>query len=324
MPRAFPPLPSFAWYPGLTVLALLSLQWETAIAAPQSPAGLEDLCRPAVLAAGNDVRLPPGLLLAIARVESGRRDPTSGATVAWPWSINAEGVPMIFDTREAAVAAVEALRVQNVRLIDVGCMQVNLHHHPDAFSSIAEAFDPAANTRYAARFLKRLHNSAGDWETAIGRYHSTTPGLSERYRARVLAAWSGAPALPAPQLSQKDIQRERLAAAWADRRGAGGDPSPPATVAGARNVRDAVGQMAALWQRTLPGEANRPMPAPTPAIAQLAQRPTIPAGPAVPRASQLSARCGAARPGCPARDHPSRDDAERGFVANTGSGNAGS
>jgi hypothetical protein len=248
------------------------LHQEVALAASPSPRKLDDLCRPAAMAAEIDAELPQGLLLAIARVESGRRDPASGAAIPWPWTINAEGVPMVFNTREEAVAAVEELRTRNVRLIDVGCMQVNLHHHPDAFRSLSEAFDPVANARYAARFLTRLRDSSGNWETAIGRYHSATPGLSEAYRARVLAAWSNtSPRSPA------DIQRDRVAAAWASARNGEGRAQQFTPVDQGRPPRpgDAIEQMAALWGRTRQGgEAVRPVVLPRTQLVQGLARPS--------------------------------------------------
>lgn len=272
------------WRHGIALLTFLLLQ-EAALAASPSPRKVDDLCRPAAMAAEIDAELPQGLLLAIARVESGRTDPASGAAIPWPWTINAEGVPMIFRTREEAVAAVEALQAKNVRLIDVGCMQVNLHHHPDAFSSLAEAFDPAANARYAARFLTRLRDSSGNWETAIGRYHSSTPGLSEAYRARVLAAWSRT----SPR-SPLDIQRDRVAAAWADARGSGGRAAQSITdQEKPRGSRDAIGQIAAVWQRTRPdGGAERLPPVPMPRT-RLAGEPT-PGRTPLSRNQQISAR----------------------------------
>ncbi|MFC7556173.1 hypothetical protein ACFQU7_33985 [Pseudoroseomonas wenyumeiae] len=119
------------WRRGLAMLAVMLVP-EAAFASP-SARKMEELCRPAAMAAEIDAELPQGVLLAIAHVESGRRDPASGATIPWPWTINAEGVPMVFNTREEAVAAVQELQGRNIRSIDVGCMQVNLQHHPDAF-----------------------------------------------------------------------------------------------------------------------------------------------------------------------------------------------
>lgn len=148
-------------------------------------------CRAAIATAEREGAVPAGLLQAIGRVESGRRDPLSGQFAPWPWTINAEGRGMFFPTREAAIAEVRQLQARGVRIIDVGCMQVNLHHHPNAFPALEQAFDPLANARYAARFLSELRAGAGDWSRAAGHYHSQTPERADPYRARVLAAWAG-------------------------------------------------------------------------------------------------------------------------------------
>src|SRR5690349_8668468 len=113
-------------------------------------------CRAAIAQAEQERAIPPRLLTAIARIESGRRDPRTGAFHPWPWTVNAEGVGSFHPTREAAIAHVRMLQARGVRSIDVGCMQVNLRHHPNAFSSLEEGFDPVANARYAAGFLADL------------------------------------------------------------------------------------------------------------------------------------------------------------------------
>ena len=146
-------------------------------------------CRSAIAQSERDAGIPAGLLQAIGRVESGRRNPETGIAGPWPWTVNAEGRGHFYPTREAAIAAVRELQGRGVRIIDVGCMQVNLHHHPRAFAHLEEAFDPAANARYAARFLTELQGSRRDWMTAAGHYHSQTPELAQAYRARVQAAW---------------------------------------------------------------------------------------------------------------------------------------
>lgn len=148
------------------------------------------LCRAAIAVAEREHGIPAGLLQAIGRVESGRRDPASGRFAPWPWTINAEGRGMFFPTREAAIAEVRQLQLGGMRSIDIGCLQVNLRHHPDAFASLEQAFDPLANARYAARFLADLNASRQDWPRAAAHYHSQTPERAEAYRARVLAAWA--------------------------------------------------------------------------------------------------------------------------------------
>ena len=163
-----------------------------AMLAAAAPAGADPahLCRAAIAIAERERAIPAGLLQAIGRVESGRRDPGTGRFGPWPWTINAEGRGMFFPTREAAIAEVRRLQSEGIRSIDIGCMQVNLRHHPHAFASLEQAFDPVANARYAARFLEDLRSAGRDWQTAAAHYHSQTPDRAEAYRARVMAAWA--------------------------------------------------------------------------------------------------------------------------------------
>ena len=161
-------------------------------------------CRDAVDAAERDAALPTGLLHAIARTESGRRDPASGRIEPWPWALNAAGMGMHAPSRAEAIATVAALQARGIRSIDVGCLQINLLHHPGAFVSLEEAFEPAANARYAARFLRELQGRAGgEWSQAVAWYHSATPERGEAYRLRVMANLGGglvAPPAAAPRL----------------------------------------------------------------------------------------------------------------------------
>ncbi len=147
------------------------------------------LCRAAIAQAEREIGIPTGLMQAIGRVESGRRNPETGTFGPWPWVINAEGQGRFFPDAPAAIAAVRELQGRGVRIIDTGCMQINLHHHPNAFANLEEAFDPVANARYAASFLARLNETRRDWAVTAGHYHSQTPERAEPYRARVLAAW---------------------------------------------------------------------------------------------------------------------------------------
>ncbi|MBW8269347.1 lytic transglycosylase domain-containing protein [Caldovatus aquaticus] len=219
----------------LLLFALLAITAAPARAAPGGIPGPDPAqqCRAAIQAAERSHNLPPQLLQAIARVESGRRDPATGAVSPWPWTVNAEGQGRHFDTREEAIAHVRQLQARGVRLIDVGCLQINLHHHPRAFASLEEAFDPAANARYAARFLNELYAARRDWTWAAAHYHSQTPELAEAYRGRVLAAW------PAEQRRPYTI-RDEMAYAWAQAGGAraGGARSALASVASGAAVRD--------------------------------------------------------------------------------------
>ena len=147
-------------------------------------------CRIAIAAAEQAVAIPPLLMVAIGKVESGRRDPATGAVVAWPWTINAEGQGSYYESKAQAIAAVRALQARGVQSIDIGCMQINLMHHPNAFASLDQAFDPSANATYAAHFLNDLHAQSNDWLHAAGQYHSSTPELGAAYQTQVAAAWT--------------------------------------------------------------------------------------------------------------------------------------
>jgi hypothetical protein len=156
---------------------------------PAAQAQRPDLCRAPIAGTERTTGVPDRLMQAIAIVESGRRDST-GLAIAWPWTINVEGVGEVFDTKQQAIAAVTAHRAQGAQSIDVGCMQVNLMHHPDAFATLDEAFDPSANARYAARFLQQLLIQTGSWPLAVAAYHSLTPDIGSDYAKKVLAVWA--------------------------------------------------------------------------------------------------------------------------------------
>jgi hypothetical protein len=106
-----------------------------------------------------------------------------------PWSINVEGKPYRFSSKQQAIEAVRKFQHRGVKSIDVGCMQINLKHHPRAFQSLEQAFDPQTNIAYAARFLKQLMKTYQSWNKAVGAYHSLTPHYSDRYKNKVFHYW---------------------------------------------------------------------------------------------------------------------------------------
>jgi hypothetical protein len=168
---------------------LLFLLPATASAGAPTPAlpSPNTYCDAAIYAAERVIGVPPRVLSAIAEVESGRPDAVNGVLHPWPWTIDAEGHGQFFETKVQAIAAVRALQAQGMRSIDVGCMQVNLMHHPNAFVSLEQAFDPQSNALYAARFLNSLYTTSGSWLQAIAAYHSETPAIGADYRQRVMA-----------------------------------------------------------------------------------------------------------------------------------------
>ena len=133
--------------------------------------------------------IPVHLLSAIASTESGRWHDGLKIAVPWPWTINAEGKGYFFESKQEAIKAVQKLHAQGIKSIDVGCMQVNLMHHPEAFASLEDAFEPETNVAYAASFLRTLFEELKSWKNAAAAYHSRTPVFGADYVSRVYDRW---------------------------------------------------------------------------------------------------------------------------------------
>ncbi|QDH25670.1 lytic transglycosylase domain-containing protein [Neokomagataea tanensis] len=148
------------------------------------------LCAAATQSVEREFGLPSGLLTAISTIESGRHISSNTSRTAWPWTVNAAGKGYFFERKADAISAVQNFRQQGIQSIDVGCLQVNLHHHADAFETLDQAFDPLTNARYAAQFLKTLNTQQHGWFAATAAYHSLTPSLGPDYARHVYAVWN--------------------------------------------------------------------------------------------------------------------------------------
>jgi hypothetical protein len=169
---------------GIAATIALSLGLGLVAAAPlPAAAGDIEACLGHIAGAEKANAIPEGLLRTIGFAESGRT--VDGRRGAWPWTVNARGQGHYFESKSAAVEFVQGLQAEGVSVIDVGCMQVNLHYHPKAFASLEDAFDPATNVAYAAKFLVWLQGETKDWATASRYYHSRTPSLGRAYAARL-------------------------------------------------------------------------------------------------------------------------------------------
>jgi len=126
------------------VLGLAFIWAQNALASPLQPIGNEaktmskdaQTCARAIAQQERRHAIPTGLLHAISHAESGRWDAQNGAIVAWPWTVTTEGKGHFLPNRVDAQAFVQSLQADGVKNIDVGCMQINLKYHPDAFPSL--------------------------------------------------------------------------------------------------------------------------------------------------------------------------------------------
>ena len=173
----------------LTACLAVLLAWPAEPARGRQPIeSVNTECTKAIQAEERRSGVPKHLLEAIASVESGRWNKAIGANIAWPWTVTAQGEGKFYPTRRAAIRAVESLRERGVSNIDVGCMQINLGYHPDAFESLHHAFDPKINVAYAAKFLKTLQARRRNWDKAVRFYHSSDPERQRYYGNKVYKA----------------------------------------------------------------------------------------------------------------------------------------
>lgn len=172
------------------LLALLAGGPARAARVPAEPLSDALLCRDRIARIERAEGLPAGLLQAVALAESGRYDPDRGTLLPWPWTVNAGGEGVYLPSKAEAIRHVERLRAQGRTNVDVGCLQINLGWHPNAFPDLDSAFDPETNAAYAAAFLATLREEAGSWELAVERYHSRDPDRGLAYRERVWRHWA--------------------------------------------------------------------------------------------------------------------------------------
>lgn len=130
--------------------------------------------------------IPANTLHSIALKESGKKHKEHKISVVWPWTVNVGGKGYYFNTKKEAVIFVKTQIIKGKENIDVGCMQINLKHHLEAFDSLDQAFDPAKNVKYGAEFLRSKYEQLGSWHKAIVHYHSATYSLGNKYKQAVV------------------------------------------------------------------------------------------------------------------------------------------
>lgn len=123
--------------------------------------------------------IPSGLLVAIAKIESGMN--------AYALNINGKSV-LASNSREASSLIASARKV-GISNIDVGIMQLNYRWHASGFASIQEMLNPQRNIEYAASFLLRLKKQHGTWHKALRYYHSAKPEHHKKYSRKVVLCW---------------------------------------------------------------------------------------------------------------------------------------
>ena len=145
-----------------------------------------ELCSIAISEAEKTHQIKENLMQTIASVESGRYISKIKKRASWPWSVHAQGKGYYYKSKEEAVNAVKSMQSQGITNIDVGCMQINLKYHGSEFSNLEEAFDPAQNVAYSAKFLKKLYTRNQSWEKTAMQYHSKNISKGTTYKNKLI------------------------------------------------------------------------------------------------------------------------------------------
>ncbi|SDQ92870.1 transglycosylase SLT domain-containing protein [Pseudovibrio sp. Tun.PSC04-5.I4] len=140
------------------------------------------LCERQMQQAAQKYDVPLGILYAVGLTETGRKNSLH------PYALNIAGKSYFASSATEALAVIKRSRNRGVKLIDVGCMQINIYYHLSKFSSLKAMLDPSQNVDYAARFLSELKQREKTWTMAVARYHAgpNNNPAQKRYVCRVI------------------------------------------------------------------------------------------------------------------------------------------
>jgi soluble lytic murein transglycosylase-like protein len=174
--------PARSLFSASTQLAPRTPTIASAPASPRAPVN-PGACEREIQAAAAKYGIPEGILYSVGLTETGRKGSLS------PFAMNVEGKAHFSASQQEAIAIFQAARRQGMKLIDIGCMQINHHFHGENFSSPEEMFDPKRNVEYAAKFLRNLHDRHETWTMAVARYHAgpNNDPAQRRYVCRVIS-----------------------------------------------------------------------------------------------------------------------------------------
>jgi hypothetical protein len=133
----------------------------------------------------NIYNLPEYTLHSISLQETRKAHSEHQIGIVWPWTVTSRGRGYHFNNRDEAITFAKLQIDAGNDSIDVGCMQINLKYHPNAFASIEEAFSPKHNVAYGAKLLKENYDRSKNWNAAIGLYHSAQEDRSMEYQKMV-------------------------------------------------------------------------------------------------------------------------------------------
>jgi soluble lytic murein transglycosylase-like protein len=162
-------------------ISLAAVCISSAASGPTQAAGA-NACEAEILRASARYGVPAGILYAVGLTETGNKGSLH------PNALNIEGRAVFARSPQHALDEFEKARRDGIKLIDLGCMQINHHYHAEKFDGVREMLDPRRNVDYAARFLTELKARHGSWSMAVARYHAgpNNDPAQKRYVCRVI------------------------------------------------------------------------------------------------------------------------------------------
>lgn len=155
----------------LALAAALSLAGPPSLSANSS----DGICYYWARIAETHYGMPRGLMSAIVKHESLGR----------PNTLNVDGKALYFSSAAEAARAIQEMAKTSYE-IDVGCSQITIRWHGQAFRDIGALLDARANISYAAWHLAALKDRFGSWQKATERYHSFQSERGRSYACKVM------------------------------------------------------------------------------------------------------------------------------------------
>ncbi len=164
------------------VIAIVLFMFSTMLSAVAEGEQELKLCEREMSQAAVKYGVPLGILFAVGLAETG----IGGSLHAYALNLERNTVYSLSKTQ--AAERFKAAKATGMKLIDVGCMQLNYYFHGERFSSVEDMLDPHKNVDYAARFLSGLRAREGSWTMAVARYNAgkNNDPAQRRYVCRVL------------------------------------------------------------------------------------------------------------------------------------------
>ncbi|HUN52533.1 MAG TPA: hypothetical protein VMU42_15520 [Candidatus Sulfotelmatobacter sp.] len=138
-----------------------------------------DACTVEAVAVEHERDLPPGLLHAVALVESGHEGKPH------PYALRIGRRSYYPDNEAEALKLLRDRRGRFKRNVMVGCMQLSLAGYGGNFFQPEQILEPAANVRTAAEYLLDWKETAGSWSAALARFQGGRPRARQAYVCRI-------------------------------------------------------------------------------------------------------------------------------------------